>query len=154
MVRNRGLKALSDFEYDIIIRKIIGTYNTAVSERSKEEKVVLRKYYRWIENGCDVRVGSSGKTIYVDDKQLLRESETERIIKRAENESKSSGSRKLAGRVNARYVGCTESSIIKSKANSKSLQVRKLILSKLTSKPGLEMCRTSVNVRQNCEHDR
>ena len=122
--RNRGIKALTDYEYDIIIRQVIGTYDTKVSERTKEEKVVLRKYYRWVENGMAITVGASGKTIYVNNKQLLREGEKESVIKRAEKDSKSSGSRKMAGRVNAKYVGLTEKHIIQSKAKSK----RKTIL--------------------------
>ena len=40
-VKNGGLRALSDFEYDVMIRKIIDTYNTPMSDRSKEVLNIL-----------------------------------------------------------------------------------------------------------------
>ena len=44
-VRNRNIKALSDEEYDLMIRKITGTYNIPVAERNVKETRLLRKYY-------------------------------------------------------------------------------------------------------------
>ena len=126
--RNRGIKALTDYEYDVIVKKVTGTYDTKVSERTREEKVVLRKYYRWIEKGMEVTVGPSGRTIYVNNKQVLRTGEVDKIIYKADKESKSSGSRKLAGRVNVKYLGLTEKNIIQLKVKSKSLQVRIAVL--------------------------
>ena len=90
-VRNRNINALSDEEYDIMIRKITGAYDTPVAERSSKEMRLLRKYYRWISHGKDLTVGPSGKTIYVDGKQLARRKEIERTIQNAEKVTKNSG---------------------------------------------------------------
>ena len=95
LVRNRDIKALSDHEYDIMIRTPV----------------------------TDLTIGASGRTIYLDGKQLLRIEEKERAIKQTIKESKNSGSRKLAGRLKTRFAGCSEGQIITSKSNSKSLQV-------------------------------
>ena len=122
-VSNRNLKALSDEEYDLMIRKITGRYNIPVAERSVKETRLLRKYYRWICLGNDLSVGPSGKTIYINGKQLVRKEEIERTIKLSEKESKNSGIRKLTGRIQNRYIGCSEKNVATSKSNSKSLQV-------------------------------
>ena len=58
-VRDRDTNALSDQEYDIMIRKIIGSSNKPVADRTKDETVVIRKYYRWVRQGHDVSVGPS-----------------------------------------------------------------------------------------------
>ena len=71
-VRNRDVTALSDVDYDLMIRKILGSFDTPVAERTKKEAAVIRKYYRWIDVGHEVTVGRSGRTIYVNGKQLLR----------------------------------------------------------------------------------
>ena len=116
LVRNRDIKALSDHEYDIMIRKILGSFDTPVTDRTKVEIVVIRKYYRWIRQGHDLTIGASGRTIYLDGKQLLRIEEKERAIKQTIKESKNSGSRKLAGRLKTRFAGCSEGQIITSKS--------------------------------------
>ena len=85
--RNRDYNALSDAEHDIHIRKITGSYGTAVTERSSIDVRILPKYYRWIKQGKDISVGPSCKTIYIDGKQLMRKEETERAIKMLEKET-------------------------------------------------------------------
>ena len=67
-VRNRNINALSDEEYELMIRKITGSYNIPVAERSIKETRLLRKYYRWLSEGNDLSVGLSGKTIYINGK--------------------------------------------------------------------------------------
>ena len=106
-----------------MIQKVTGSYNVPVADRSTEENRLIRKYYRWISQGKDLSVGSSGKTIYIDGKQLLRTEEKERAIKGAEKESKNSGSRKLTGRIKSRFVGCSEKNVVASKSNSRSVKV-------------------------------
>ena len=46
MARERDISALSEEEYEIMLRKILGRFNTLVRERTLVEKNVLRKYYR------------------------------------------------------------------------------------------------------------
>ena len=120
-VRNRNINALSDEEYDIMIRKITGAYDTPVTERSSKEMRLLRKYSRWISHGKDLTVGPSGKTIYVDG--LVRREEIERTIQNAEKVTKNSGIRKLTERIKNRFVGCSEKNVVVSKSNSKCLKV-------------------------------
>ena len=45
-VRNRDFNPLSDDEYDLLLRKVTGRYDTPVAERSSADNRLLRKYYR------------------------------------------------------------------------------------------------------------
>lgn len=89
--RELSLSPLSDEEYAILLNKLLGRFDTAVTDRSTLEKAVLRKFYRWIKAGRELTVGSSGTNIYVDGKKLLRKSDVKRIIKRMEKSTKQSG---------------------------------------------------------------
>ena len=64
----REIRPIEEQEYDILLRKILGQFDTPVSSISKKKQFIIQKYYRWVRNGRDIRVGSSGKTIYIDGK--------------------------------------------------------------------------------------
>ena len=65
MARERDISALSEEEYAILLRKLLGRFNTPVRERTLVEKNVLRKYYRFVKGGRELHVGSSGKSLYI-----------------------------------------------------------------------------------------
>lgn len=119
----RNINAISDVEYNILLKKVKGEFTTPVSERTREENKVLRKYYRWISQNKDVRVGPSGRTIYVDGRQLIRKEELNRTIKALEKESKNSGARKLTQRIKDQFVGCSEKVVASSKLTSTAIMV-------------------------------
>ena len=66
--REGNIIALSDEEYDVMLKKIVGEFTKPVNERNKLERKMIRKYYRWLREGKDVSIGPSGKTMYVDGK--------------------------------------------------------------------------------------
>ena len=119
--RNRDFNALSDEEYDLLLRKITGRYDTPViAERSSAD---IRKDYRWINQGKDISVSPSCKTVYIDGKKLMRKEEIERAIKMAEKESKGSGACKVTGRIKARFIGCSEANAVSSKSSRTNSKV-------------------------------
>ena len=63
--RERNIVALTEEEYDIMVRKIAGQYNKGMADRTLIEKSTIRKYYRWLKQGKHVYLGPSGKTIYI-----------------------------------------------------------------------------------------
>ena len=93
--RDETLCVLTDEEYDILLRKITGSFDKPVNERTKTENSFLRKFYRWKNEGKDLFVGSSGKSIYVNGKRLMHSSERDTIIKKMHKTTKESGSRKV-----------------------------------------------------------
>ena len=70
-VRNRDINALSDQEYDIMVRKILGSFDKPVTDRTNLDTVVIRKYYRWMRQGHDVTVGAGGRTMSFKAKFVL-----------------------------------------------------------------------------------
>ena len=120
-VKQGNVISLTDERYDIIL-KISGKFSKPSSERNNVVNSVIRKYYRWIKDGKEITVGPSGKTIYVDGKQLIRKEELNREISHAAKESKNGGTRKLKQRIKTRFLGCSERNLIKAKADSKSLR--------------------------------
>ena len=123
MARERDISALSDEEYEILLRKILGRYNTPVIERTMIEKKVLRKYYRLVKGGKELHVGPSGKSIYIDGRLLIRNEEMGKAIKSISKESKNPGIRKLTDRIQSRFVGCSRKKVITEKLQDKSLKV-------------------------------
>ena len=73
--RQSNVAALSDEEYNVMIKKITGVFNKPSHERTNLEKSVIRKFYRWIKEGKQITVGVSGTTIYINGKQLMRKEE-------------------------------------------------------------------------------
>ena len=116
--------ALSAAEYEIVLRKIMGCYDTPVAERTCVDNRALRKFYRWIKDERHISVGPSGKTIYIDGKKLLKKDEIDLAIKKAEKDTKCSGARKLAERIKARFMGCSENIVVDSKSRRVNLKVR------------------------------
>ena len=51
MARERDISALSEEEYEILLRKILGRFNTPVLKRTLVKEKVLRKYYRLTKGG-------------------------------------------------------------------------------------------------------
>ena len=72
----------------------------------------------------NVYLGPSGKTIYVDGKELIRKGEMTRAISQASKKCQNSGARKLTQRIRNHFVGCSEKDVVNVKANSKSLKVK------------------------------
>ena len=138
--RHRDPSALSDEEYDILLRRITGRYDTPVAERRKEDIRALRKYYRWVKQGKEVSVGPSCNTIYIDGKKLMRRGEVERSIKMAEKESKCSGARKVTGRIKARFIGCSEKNVIASKSSRVNFKVWILYYVTIHPREGAIVC--------------
>ena len=94
-----GVSALADNEYEIMLKKVTGQLDSRSDERSVIEKSTIRKFYRWIKGGKTITIGASGKTLYIDGKQLFRKSELTTAIKRVIKDTKDSGSRKLRDRL-------------------------------------------------------
>ena len=94
-----GVSALSDIEYEIMLKKVTGLLDSRSDERSVIEKSTIRKFYRWIKSGKTITIGPSGKTLYIDGKQLFRKSELTTAIKKVIRDTKDSGSRKLRDRL-------------------------------------------------------
>ena len=63
--RQSNVVALSDEEYNIMIKKIMRDFKKPSDERTNVETNVIRKFYRWITEGKEITVGASWKTIYV-----------------------------------------------------------------------------------------
>ena len=63
--RQSNVAALSDEEYNVMIKKITGVFNKPSHERTNLEKSVIRKFYRWIKEGkqTTVGIGVTGTTI-------------------------------------------------------------------------------------------
>ena len=123
MAKERDISSLSEEEYDILIRKILGRFNTPVSERTLVEKKILRKYNRLVKGEKELRVGPSGKSIYVDGKLLVRNEEVAKAINSISKESKNPGIRKLTERIQSRFAGCSRKKVIAKKLEDKSLKV-------------------------------
>ena len=123
MARERDISALSEEEYTILLRKLLGRFNTPVRERTLVEKNVLRKYYRLVKGGRELHVGSSGKSIYIYGKLSIRNEEMAKAIKSVSKESKNPGIRKLTDRVQSRFAGCSRKKVIAEKLQDKSLKV-------------------------------
>ena len=124
----RNINAISNNEYEILLKKINGEFNIPVKERIAEMNLIIRKYYRWLDQGKDVRVGPSGRTIYVEGLQLIRKNEIDQAIKGLEKETKNSGVRKLTDRIKQRFVGCTEKNVASAKDRSKSIKVSNIFI--------------------------
>ena len=58
---NGHITALTDEQYDIMIRKVRGEFDKPLGDRNSVEKNVIRKYYRWLSQGKDIYIGPSGK---------------------------------------------------------------------------------------------
>ena len=123
MARERDISALSEEEYAILLRKLLGRFNTPVRERTSVEKNVLRKYYRLVKGRRELHVGSSGKSIYIDGKLLIRIEEMAKAINSVSKESKNPGIRKLTDRIQSRFAGCSRKKVIAEKLQDKSLKV-------------------------------
>ena len=121
--RAGNIIALSDEEYDVMLKKIVGEFTKPSNERNKFELKMIRKYYRWLREGKDISIGASGKTIYVDGKQVMRKDDIGRAVSRAIKESKNAGNRKLTQRIKARFAGCSHRNVKIVKSCSKSLKV-------------------------------
>lgn len=50
-VNERTVKALTEEEYDILVRIITNCFETPVVDRTALQKPVIRKYQRWIKQG-------------------------------------------------------------------------------------------------------
>ena len=107
----------------ILLRKILGRFNTPVRERTLVEKNVLRKYYRLVKGGREFHVGSSGKSIYIDGRLLIRNEEMGKAINSISKESKNPGIRKLTDRIQSRFAGCSRKKVIAEKLQDKSLSI-------------------------------
>ena len=92
--REQSYSALTEEEYEIMVWKIRGVFNTPVNERDSIEKSVLRKYYRWRKEGRAIIIGASEKTIYVDGRKLMKINDRDIAIKEMEKNSKDSGVKK------------------------------------------------------------
>jgi len=121
--RERTKNALSDEEYDIMIKRIQGCFSTPVNERTNLEKATLRKFYRWKNEGREIVIGASGKSIYVDGKRVMRQGERENVIKQNEKKGKDPGVRKLAHRIKSKYIGCSERHVKTSRLDRNYLKV-------------------------------
>ena len=120
---NGHITALTDEQYDIMIRKVRGEFDKPLGDRNSVEKNVIRKYYRWLSQGKDIYIGPSGKTIYINGKQLIQKEELNQAISHARKETKDAGIRKLTQRMKTRFVGCSERKIVSAKADNKCLKV-------------------------------
>lgn len=58
---------------------------TAVAYRGSVKTSVLRRCQHWIKQGKDIQIGPSGKTIYVDRKQLSTKEDIEKTIASVQN---------------------------------------------------------------------
>ena len=55
--RNQALSSLTDEEYEILLRKILGIFDAPVSDRTTVGKSILRKYCRWKKEGRELHIG-------------------------------------------------------------------------------------------------
>ena len=78
--RQRKVTALNDEEYDIILRKLTDSFMIPLRDRTKVERSAIRKYYRWMKSGMEITVGPSGKTLYLEGKQLIRKEEIQNVM--------------------------------------------------------------------------
>ena len=116
------MKALDDEEYELLLRWLRGEFDTQCNNRTTKEKTALRKFYRWMKEH-ELKVGVSGRTVYIDGKRLLRSNEIETEIRRADKDTKSSGSRKVKSRLDSSVIGVAESQIIESRSKRVDLKV-------------------------------
>lgn len=113
--RKENVLALRDDEYEVMLKKVLGNFQTPVAERSLIERTINRKYYRWIKEGKELSVGNSGKHIYIDGKRLLRKNELAKAVEKVIKEGKNPGCRTVAGRLKENIAGCSHNDVKKIK---------------------------------------
>ena len=115
---------LTDEEYNIMLRKIMGQSSIPVIEKTKVDRKVERKYYRWLKQGRSLTVGPSLKTIYIDGKKLIRKEELRKLVEVEMKRVKNSGNRKLTGRIKERVISCSHEEVKMIKKESRNLKLR------------------------------
>ena len=71
---------IEDDEYELLINWLKDENQLSMAARTRKDKNSIRKFYRWLKSGKDLRVGPSGKVVYIDGRRLLRK-EVEEAIK-------------------------------------------------------------------------
>ena len=94
---------IEDDEYELLINWLKDENQLSMAARTRKDKNSIRKFYRWLKSGKDLRVGPSGKVVYIDGRRLLRK-EVEEAIKVIDKTTKFSGARKAVNRLNERVV--------------------------------------------------
>ena len=90
----KSLCSVSDEQDEVIVSILRSDMDKQVKQRTKLENTVIRKGYRWLSKKHTLTLCTSGTTIYVDGRRLLRTSEVKHAINVVNKQSKESGIRK------------------------------------------------------------